>query len=182
MLQLTRTKHKLNTCWTLQLRAISTIRYPHQKQLFLHRQQNTPNAHVVSFSADPTKMPIGTAYLDLPEEDHITPASFSPNKQFFPLLHSVIASSIHDDFTYLVESSHYAGEFMPIFDLRRVPNYQRSPDTEDTFGFVLCEEKTGEIIKGSYQSNAMYTLVTQDGPLILSDHLHEKLVEKLDQE
>jgi hypothetical protein len=107
----------------------------------------------------------------------IPPDAFKQDTNFLPFLHKLIAENVSDDFTYIMESKAYANQHMPIYDLRKPPEYQRIPEVEDTFGYVAVDDK-GEVKKGSYQENGFYRVVTADGEILkLSDHLLEKLRE-----
>lgn len=154
------------------------ITYSKQSQLYIHPKSN--NKNLVSFSKNPESLAIGEFYSSNPENEEITTKNFiSENKEFLNKLHELIKKNIGDDFTYAVESASYADQHMPVYDLRVTPNYQRQPDVENTFGFVRIGSD-GTILNDSYQVNDLYKLVTSDGPIKVSDYLHEKLVEELD--
>jgi hypothetical protein len=145
--------------------------YAKQSQLFLHPSDN---GFRVSFSKDPTASPtIGK--LTGGVNDSITPSNFTPNKDFVPLLQRVIVRNISDDFTYMMESKEYSGNYMPIYDLRSPPRYETTPEVEDIFGFIWCDD-TGKVKDGSYEQNDQYQLVSQSGGVIkLSDYLLEQM-------
>lgn len=160
---------------SIPLKTRGIITYSKQSQLYIHPQSN--NKHLVSFFKNPKSTPIGEFYSKNPESDEITTKNFiGENKEFLKILHNLIKTQVADDFTYAVESKGYSEEHMPIYDLRKVPNYQRQPDIEDTFGFVRVDSE-GEILGETYEENGLYNIVSVDGPIKLSDHLHEKLKE-----
>jgi hypothetical protein len=154
------------------LRCLSTYKY--QPQLYLHE---LPDSYSVSFSDDPKAQPLGQTWISS-LEGHIAPENFKPDAKFLPVLHKVIKDNIQDDPTYIMESKEFSGNYMPIYDLRNVPNYQRTPEVEDIYGFVWCDQD-GEVESGSFEQNLEYQLITQNGIIKLSDHLLEKLKEKL---
>ena len=79
-----------------------------------------------------------------------TAANFKANNEFIKLLDSTLHDSIHDDFTYIMEASTNASSFMPIYDMREIPRYARTPYIEDVFGYVQVDDK-GSMIPNSYQ-------------------------------
>jgi hypothetical protein len=168
----------LNITKTTRVRAIRSLRwlstYKYQPQLYLHK---LPDSYSVSFSDDPKAQPVGQTWISS-LDDHIAPKNFKPDTKFLPVLNEVIKDNIQDDFTYIMESKEFSGNYMPIYDLRNVPNYQRTPEVEDIYGFVYCDED-GTVKSGSFEQNLEYQLITQNGIIKLSDHLLEKLKEKL---
>jgi len=154
------------------------ITYSKQNQLYIHPKSNNLNS--ISFSSNPESLAIGQFESSTPDKAEITTKNFKgENKQFISKLHDVIKANIAQDFTYNVESKDYSGQHMPIYDLRKTPNYQRQPDVEDIFGFVRVSED-GTVDGGSYESNGLYKVVSVDGVITLSDYIHEKLVDELD--
>ncbi|CCH42009.1 hypothetical protein BN7_1548 [Wickerhamomyces ciferrii] len=162
-----------------QLRRTITT-YAKQDQLFIHPKSS--NKHLLSFSKNPDSLSIGEFYSKNPESPDLVINSdnfISTNPEFLKLLHQVIKDNIHDDFTYSIESNSYADEHLPVYDLRKIPNYQRQPEIEDVFGYVRVDSEGG-IMNETYQINDFYKIVNVDGPLKLSEKIHEELVGQLD--
>lgn len=158
---------------SIALQRRTLITYAKQKQIYIHPMPN--NKNIISFSKSPDALAIGEFYSKNPEEEEITTKNLiSENKEFLNLLHETIKENIAEDPTYLTECSSFAEEHMPVYDLRKIPNYQRQPEIEDIFGFVRVS-KEGDILGETYEKNDIYKLFSVDGPVTLSDHLLEKI-------
>lgn len=99
--------------------------------------------------------------------------NFIENPQFIQKLQNVITENIYDDFSFIMEASMNANSFMPIYDFRDVPRYQRVPDIGNVFGYLQVNEQ-GQMVKQTYDPNNMYVVYSgQLGLVTLSDHLLE---------
>ena len=106
-----------------------------------------------------------------------TAANFKANNEFIKLLDSTLHDSIHDDFTYIMEASTNASSFMPIYDMREIPRYARTPYIEDVFGYVQVDDK-GSMIPNSYQKMKCIKCSGKTGLPVFSEFLFETLQEK----
>lgn len=151
-----------------QIRCLS--RYAPNDQIFIHEQQR--NLFKYTLNANPNSLAIGWA----PSRIKVDPNTFQVNDEFLKTLNRQIATTIHEDFAFIVEAGTNANSFMPIWDFREVPRYARVPEVENIFGYVMVDANA-QIVKGSYESNNLYRVCTGKGLLKLSDHLYEKMQE-----
>lgn len=130
-------------------------------QIYLH------SSNKISFSPNENSLIIGQFDGD------ITKANFVENPEFKPKFQEVVKHKIYDDFAFIMEAGISQSSFMPIYDFRNIPRYQRVPEIGDIFGYLLVDEN-GKMVRDSYEPNAMY--VTYGDRLIkLSDYLLEEV-------
>lgn len=141
-------------------------RYSKNDQIFLH---DSPRGIIASLSKNPNALPIGVS-----PTQHINPDTFQPNGDFLKLLNTTIHDSIEKDFTFIIEAGANANSFMPIYDLREIPNYGRTPEVDNVFGYVLVDGN-GKITPKSFDSNNLYRVCNGAGLIKLSDYLHEQM-------
>lgn len=165
--------------------------------LYAHPLPNT-SLVTLSVSPDPKAVPMGTipeSYTELlkmelsqldsklknfedpPEKPLSNPGLFIDDPLFLAILHQTLAENVLD--CPVIKSLAHAvalmgkTDYFNVYDLRGPPPSGRIPYVEDTLGMVRLD-KSG-IIKGSYQPNPMYRIVTVSGVLTLSDFLNDKL-------
>lgn len=141
-------------------------KYPRNGQIFIHKVGDTYTANL---SSNPYDTPIG--FSPSSEIDHET---FKSNPQFLDLLNNKIKDSIQKDFSFIMEAGANANAFMPIYDFRETPNYARTPEVDDIFGYVLVDEE-GKIVPGSYEVNKLYRLCNATGLVKLTEYLLEEM-------
>lgn len=73
-----------------------------------------------------------------------------------------------------MEAGANANAFMPIYDFREIPNYARTPEVDDIFGYVLVDGD-GKIIPGLYEVNDLYRLCNGVGLVKLTDYLVDEM-------
>lgn len=140
--------------------------YSRNDQIYLHDMSGKIAA---SFSKDPNDIVIG--YL---ASKSIDPEQFKPNKAFLDLLNSNIHDKVHEDFTFIVEAGANAGTYMPIYDLREIPNFGRTPEVDSVFGYVRVTSD-GKMVPKSYEPNEMYRPCNVAGLVKLSDYMLEQI-------
>lgn len=136
-------------------------------QIYLHPSNK------LTFTTNENSLSIGS--LKVPEFKR---ENFVPNPEFLPILHSIIADRIHEDFLFIMEASVNGNSYMPIYDFRDVPRYGRIPEIDNVFGYLQVSPE-GQMIKGTYQANDMYQVFNKDGITTLSDFLLEE-IQKVD--
>lgn len=153
---------------------VNTVQYKLQDQLYLHQFNN--ELTTVSFSKDYNKVPIGTVKVTGKLEDTIVNVrNFVEHKDFFPVLHKTFFDTVYDDQTYIFDAMNYPGSFMAISDYKVILDYMNQrPDMANTIGFVHVDFG-GEMERGSYQPNEMYTLCNIDGVITLSENMKDQL-------
>ncbi|WPK27369.1 hypothetical protein PUMCH_004755 [Australozyma saopauloensis] len=141
-------------------------RYPKNDQIYVHK---VGSSYVANLSENPKDTPIGFS----PSEkiDHET---FKSNPEFLDLLNNKIKDSIQKDFSFIMEAGANANAFMPIYDFREIPNYARTPEVDDIFGYVLVDGD-GKIIPGLYEVNDLYRLCNGVGLVKLTDYLVDEM-------
>ncbi|KAG0085278.1 hypothetical protein BGZ93_000757 [Podila epicladia] len=118
---------------------------------------------------------------DLPNlsegEPLIKPNRFTENEAFNKVLHDVIKTHLADD--PMVDSvlQQQLEGWTHIADLRNPAPYGRIPLPEDIFGSVQIVD--GVIQPATYQRMPTHRIVSSCGLFQLSDYLHGKLVEHL---
>lgn len=142
--------------------------YSKNDQIYLHELSGKIAA---SFSKDPNDVVIGY----LPSKS-FEPEQFKPNKGFLDLLNSNMHDKVHEDFTFIMEAGANAGTYMPIYDLREIPNFGRTPEVDSVFGYVRVTSD-GKIVPKSYEPNEMYRLCNLKGLVKLSDYMLEQIQE-----
>ncbi|KAG7666378.1 uncharacterized protein J8A68_000074, partial [[Candida] subhashii] len=148
----------------------SLSQYRHNPQIYIH--ELNPNIYKFSLSTNPNSLDIGISDSVLP-----TPESFKSNPKFLELVHETIRDHIDQDFTYIIEGGVNKDGYMPIYDLREMPEntYARVPPPENVFGYVQVD-KDGKIIKGTYQPNKLYRSCTSTSGLNkFSDYILDQL-------
>lgn len=141
-------------------------KYPRNDQIFIHK---IGSSYAVNLSPDPKATPLGFS-----SSSEISHETFKSNPEFLDLLNKRIKESIQKDFTFIMEAGVNANAFMPIYDLREIPNYARVPEVDNIFGYVLVDGE-GKIVPGSYESNQLYRLCNATGLVRLTDHLLEEM-------
>lgn len=130
-------------------------------QIYLHPSNK------ISFSPNENSLTIGQF------NGPATKANFIENPDFKPKLHELLLQKIYDDFAFIMEASVNQNSFMPVYDFRDVPRYQRVPDIGDVFGYLRVDEE-GKMVRDSYEANLMY--MTYGSELIkLSDYILEEV-------
>lgn len=158
---------KLATSWR------SITEYRGREQLFFHAAEN--NGYKVSLSPLETSLPLGIST----SKDEVTPKNFRENPAFMPLLQEAIKNEVQNDLAFIIEAGVHVSSFMPIYDFREIPRYQRIPDIDSIFGYIRVDEQ-GKMIPGAYEPNDLYRLCNGTGLIKLSDYLYDlmrKLVE-----
>lgn len=151
-------------------------KYARNPQIYIHEDTLVPQLYKFSLSKSPLALHMGTSLSLNP-----TAADFKANNEFIKLLDFTLQDNIHDDFTYIMEASTNASSFMPIYDMREIPRYARTPYIEDVFGYVQVDDK-GSMIPNSYQKNEMYQICSgKTGLPVFSEFLFETLQEKCEQ-
>lgn len=157
---------------------VNTVKYSKQEQLYLH--QINSKLTTISFSKDFNKEPIGVVSengligKDL-SKVIVTPQNFKENKDFLTILHKTFYDTVYDDQTYIFDAMNYPGSYMAIGDYKVILDYMNQrPDLSNTIGFVRVDFD-GEMEKGSYESNEMYTLCNIDGIIALSENMNDQL-------
>lgn len=143
-------------------------RYSRNDQIYLHEAGGQIRP---SFCSNPAAVAIGSS-----PTANVTPETFKVSQDFVSLLHDTIASSVHNDFTFIMEAGANASAFMPVYDFREIPRYARTPNVDDIFGYVMVDD-AGKIVQGLYQPNEMYRVCNGVGLTKLSDHLLEAVRE-----
>ncbi|CAG8550409.1 11298_t:CDS:2 [Acaulospora morrowiae] len=154
------------------------------KGLFYHLTNDMTN-YLLSFISDPSKVArneiaiIGwvAAHEKVPK---LKLQSFKENKKFEKFLHQVIADNVATADLQLQALAKYQKDgWLNIADARDPPPWGRIPFPEDIFGVV--QVRNGKIVPGTYQSMPTHRILTSKGLFILSDPLHRKLLEKLNE-
>lgn len=154
---------------------------------FIHPYNQLKSA--VSLSSSESSVPMG--YVHHPGINHndlvkssskefldsIEESQFEENPKFRLAFFDFLSKNIHKDFSYQLEASEYALNFMPIYDFRHIPEYGRRSQVDDIFGWINVD-RTGEMVKGSFQANDMYRIFTKsNGFPKLTDYLKENIEE-----
>ncbi|EXJ89872.1 hypothetical protein A1O3_02939 [Capronia epimyces CBS 606.96] len=186
----------------LQLRAVSTL--SNNSHIFVFQDPDAPSAHLLSLlpSDPPTpSLAIGTT-TKLPP----TPASFTENPKFLPILHAVMAENAASDPAVQAQAavmisasgtslfqaarrqrgdtnasaSAARGGWVHVSDGRRAPEYGRIAEPEDIFGSVEVDgDGTFVDGHGRYQPSGTYRICTNDGILGLTEFMRDRLVQRL---
>ncbi|CDK29878.1 unnamed protein product [Kuraishia capsulata CBS 1993] len=140
--------------------------------------------YFISFSKKSALTPLGQisnrSSLDEASSKDVSNSEFTENKQFMKLLQETVAEHIHNDFAYIIEAGAAPSSYVPIYDFRSPPSYGRATDADGALGYVRADE-SGKIMPGSYESNYSYRPLSDPyGFLKLSDHIYEKLLERLE--
>lgn len=151
---------KLATSWR------SITEYRGSEQLFFYPSEN--NGYKVSLSPKGTSLPLGIST----SKHEVTPKNFRENPAFTPLLQETIKNEVHNDFAFIIEAGVHVNSFMPIYDFREIPRYQRIPDVDSILGYIRVDEQ-GKMIPGAYEPNDLYRLCNGTGLIKLSDHLYD---------
>ncbi|KAG7811009.1 hypothetical protein KL921_002637 [Ogataea angusta] len=157
---------------------VKTIKYAAQPQLYVHKAGSTA---LLSFSSNPTRLPIGKvkAIDNLGSDYQVTPDNFVENKSFIERLQSVIKGHVADDMMYRLDSLNYRGSYMPIYDLKRVPEYMNQQvNVDNVLGYIKVDAM-GNMDESTYQANNTYRLCNADGIIKLSDVILEELKKQL---
>ncbi|CAG90921.2 DEHA2G19976p [Debaryomyces hansenii CBS767] len=139
-------------------------------QIFIHPIADSK--FKVSLSPKENALPLGYS-----KNEKISTTNFDDNDEFLSVLHSNIASNVHNDFAFIVEAGTFANSYMPIYDFREIPSYSRVPEVDNIFGYVHVNGD-GKIIPGSYEPNSMYRLCNGAGLPRLSDHIYDLVRQK----
>ncbi|KAF9376810.1 hypothetical protein CPB97_010587 [Podila verticillata] len=118
---------------------------------------------------------------DLPHlregEPLIKPNKFTENEAFSKVLHEVIKANLDQDPMLTSVLQLQLEGWTHVADYRNPAPYGRIPLPEDIFGSVQIVD--GVIQPGTYQRMPTHRIVSSLGLFQLSDYLHEKLVEHL---
>ncbi|KAF9318233.1 hypothetical protein BG003_011627 [Podila horticola] len=118
---------------------------------------------------------------DLPHlregEPLIKPSNFTENEAFSKVLHEVIKTHLAKDPMVVSVLQQQLEGWTHVADYRNPAPYGRIPLPEDIFGSVQIVD--GIILPHTYQRMPTHRIVSSLGLFQLSDYLHAKLVERL---
>ncbi|KAG7797083.1 hypothetical protein KL929_002789 [Ogataea haglerorum] len=157
---------------------VKTLKYAAQSQIYLHQAGSTS---LLSFSSNPARLPIGRikAIDKIGSDYHVTPDKFVENKSFIELLQHIIKDHVADDMMYRLDSLNYLNSYMPIYDLKRVPEYMNQQvNVDNVLGYIKVDEM-GNMDPSTYQANNTYRLCNADGIIKLSDVILDELKKHL---
>lgn len=148
-------------------------KYAKNDQILLH---NNGAGLVASLSKNPHALPLGAS----PNKE-IHPETFEPNKRFFDRLFHEMRMNIQNDFTFIIEAGTSPDTHMPIYDLRKIPNFSRTPEVDDIFGYVFVD-KDSKINEGTFEHNEFYRVCNGSGLPKLSDYMYERMKAAVEKE
>ncbi|KAF8983762.1 hypothetical protein BGZ52_000384 [Haplosporangium bisporale] len=112
-----------------------------------------------------------------PTYHHHKPDKFTENEAFNKVLHDVIKTHLAQDPMIVSMLQQQLEGWTHVADYRNPAPYGRIPLPEDIFGSVQIVD--GVIEPGTYQRMPTHRIVSSLGLFQLSDYLHEKLVDHL---
>ncbi|KAI8593571.1 hypothetical protein BDZ88DRAFT_447931 [Geranomyces variabilis] len=114
---------------------------------------------------------------DVTDLADISPAEFEANPAFEDVLHEVIKQDIDNDVGVQGLAAYQKLGYLNINDERTYAPFGRVSDPEDILG--SCRLDDGKLVPGSYERMPTHRLFSFNGLFRLSEHLQEKLLERL---
>ncbi|KAJ3183495.1 hypothetical protein HDU87_006814 [Geranomyces variabilis] len=114
---------------------------------------------------------------DITDLADITPAEFEANPAFEEVLHDVIKQNIDGDVGVQGLAAYQKLGYLNINDERTYAPFGRVSDPEDILG--SCRLDDGKLVAGSYERMPTHRLFSFNGLFRLSEHLQDKLLERL---